>query len=54
MHNPTFVNASGYPYMKGKIVVCTPPAGLTGTVYVEMAALVNGALRTTEYPNFNP
>lgn len=46
----SFVNAAGYPYVKGKIVVCTPPGGLTGTLYLEMTALINGSLRTSEYP----
>jgi hypothetical protein len=46
----TFVEAAGYPYIKGKTVVCTPPAGLTGTVHVEVTALINGSLRTSEYP----
>lgn len=46
----TKVDAAGYPFIKGKTVVCTPPAGLTGTVYVECTALINGSLRTSEYP----
>ena len=46
----TYVDAAGYPYVKGKVVVCTPPAGLTGTVHLELTALINGALRTSEYP----
>ena len=46
----TFVDAAGYPYIKGKTVVCTPPAGLAGTVNVEITALINGSLRTSEYP----
>lgn len=46
----TKVDAAGYPYIKGKTVVCLPPAGLTGTVYVEVTALINGTLRTSEYP----
>ena len=46
----TWVDAAGYPYVKGKVVVCTPPTGLTGTVNLEMSALINGALRTSEYP----
>ena len=46
----TFVDAAGYPYIKGKTVVCTPPSGLTGTVHIECTALINGALRTSEYP----
>lgn len=46
----TMVDAAGYPYVKGRTVVCTPPAGLTGTVHVECSALINGALRTSEYP----
>lgn len=46
----TKVDAAGYPYVKGKTVVCTPPAGLTGTVYIEVTALINGTLRTSEYP----
>lgn len=46
----TKVDAAGYPYIKGKTVVCTPPAGLTGAVYLECTALINGSLRTSEYP----
>ncbi len=46
----TWVDSAGYPYVKGKVVVCTPPTGLTGTVNLEMSALINGALRTSEYP----
>lgn len=46
----TFVDAAGYPYIKGKTVVCTPPSGLTGVVHVEITALINGSLRTSEYP----
>jgi len=46
----TYVDAAGYPFVKGNTVVCTPPAGLTGTVYLECTALINGALRTAEYP----
>lgn len=45
----TFVNAAGYPYVKGATVVCTPPTGLTGSVNLEATALINGALRTTLY-----
>lgn len=45
----SFVEAAGYPFVKGNTVVCTPPAGLTGTVYLEVTALINGALRTSEY-----
>lgn len=46
----TYVDAAGYPYIKGKTVVCTPPAGLTGTTMLECTALINGSLRTSEYP----
>jgi hypothetical protein len=46
----TYVDASGYPYIKGNTVVVTPPTGLTGAVYVEATAIINGALRTSEYP----
>lgn len=46
----TFVDAAGYPYVKGKTVVCLPPTGLTGVVHVEITALINGSLRTSEYP----
>jgi hypothetical protein len=27
-----------------------PPTGLTGVVHVEITALINGSLRTSEYP----
>ena len=46
----TFADAAGYPFVKGNTVVITPPAGLTGTVYLEITALINGSLRTSEYP----
>lgn len=46
----TFVDAAGYPFIKGTTVVCTPPTGLTGTVHIEATALINGSLRTSEYP----
>jgi len=46
----TYVDAAGYPYIKGNNVVITPPAGLTGAVYLEISALINGTLRTSEYP----
>lgn len=46
----TFVDAAGYPYIKGNTVVVTPPSGLTGTVHIEVTALINAALRTSEYP----
>ncbi len=46
----TLVDAAGYPYVKGKTVVCLPPTGLTGTVDIEITALINGTLRTSEYP----
>jgi hypothetical protein len=46
----TIVDAAGYPYVKGNTVVCTPPAGLSGTVFVIGCALINGTLRTAEYP----
>jgi hypothetical protein len=46
----TVVDASGYPFIKGTTVVCTPPTGLTGTVSLISCALINGTLRTAEYP----
>ncbi len=46
----TYVEAAGYPHIKGNTVVGLPPAGLTGTVYLECTALINGSLRTSEYP----
>lgn len=46
----TFVDATGYPYIKGNTVVCTPPTPLTGVVHAEATCLINGALRTSEYP----
>lgn len=46
----TIVDAAGYPFVKGNTVVCTPPAGLSGTVFLIGCALINGTLRTAEYP----
>jgi hypothetical protein len=46
----TYVDAAGYPFIKGSTVVSTPPSGLTGTVFIECTALINGTLRTSEYP----
>ena len=45
----TWVDAAGYPYVKGKTVVCTPPVGTTGPQTVRMAAHISGSLRTFTY-----
>jgi hypothetical protein len=45
----TYVNASNYPYIKGTTVVCTVPAGLTGSLEVEITIEINGGLRTGTY-----
>ncbi len=42
--------ASTYGYIKGQLIVCTVPTGLTGAQELSVTGSVDGSLRTGIYP----
>lgn len=46
----TFVVASAYPYINGKTIVVSVPAGLTGSLELHLSLELNGSVREGIYP----